>query len=60
MRDNKHTEYVNEEIEQLNNSVTELYESMMDIEYDEVVSICNRMINQLKEIQSNYTNETLL
>jgi hypothetical protein len=60
MRDNKHTEYVNEEIEQLNNLVTELYESMMDIEYDEVVSICNRMINQLKEIQSNYTNETLL
>lgn len=60
MRDNKHTEYVNEEIEQLNNLVTELYESMMDIEYEEVVSICNRMINQLKEIQSNYTNETLL
>ena len=60
MRDNKHTEYVNEEIEQLNNLVTELYESMMDIEYDEVVSICNRIINQLKEIQSNYTNETLL
>ena len=60
MRENKHTDYVNEEIDQLNNSVTELYESMMDIEYDEVVSICNRLMQQLKEIQSNYTNETLL
>jgi ElaB/YqjD/DUF883 family membrane-anchored ribosome-binding protein len=60
MRENKHTDYVNEEIDQLNNSITELYESMMDIEYDEVVSICSRLMQQLKEIQSNYTNETLL
>jgi hypothetical protein len=60
MKEKKHTDYVNEEIGQLNNLTTELYESMMDIEYDEVVTICSRMINQLKEIQSNYTNETLL
>lgn len=60
MKNNKHTEYVNEEINQIHDLVTDLYESMMDIEYETVVAICDNMIKALKEIQSNYTNETLL
>lgn len=60
MKNNKHTEYVNEEINQIHDLTTELYESMMDIDYDDVVAICDNMIKALKEIQSNYTNETLL
>ena len=33
---------------------------MMDNEYNETVTICNQLIDQLKEIKLNYTDETLL
>jgi flagellar hook-associated protein FlgK len=54
------TEYVNQEINNLHSLLTDLYESMMDNEYNEVVTICNQMIDQLKEIKLNYTDEALL
>jgi hypothetical protein len=54
------TEYVNHEINNLHNLLTELYESMMDSECNEVVTICHVLIDQLKEIKLNYTDETLL
>lgn len=60
MKNSKHIEYVNEEINQIHSLVTDLYESMMDVEYDEVVATANQLIEQLKEIKLNYTNETLL
>ena len=53
-------EYVNQEINNLHNLLTDLYESMMDSEYNETVTICNQLIDQLKEIKLNYTDETLL
>ena len=53
-------EYVNQEINNLHSLLTDLYESMMDKEYNEVVTICNELIDQLKEIKLNYTDETLL
>ena len=54
------TEYVNQEINNLHSLLTDLYESMMDNEYNETVTICNQLIDQLKEIKLNYTDETLL
>lgn len=54
------TEYVNQEINNLHSLLTDLYESMMDSEYNETVTICNQLIDQLKEIKLNYTDETLL
>jgi flagellar hook-associated protein FlgK len=54
------SEYVNQEINNLHSLLTELYESMMDNEYNETVTICNHLIDQLKEIKLNYTDETLL
>lgn len=53
-------EYVNQEINNLHSLLTDLYESMMDSEYNETVTICNQLIDQLKEIKLNYTDETLL
>lgn len=53
-------EYVNQEINNLHNLLTDLYESMMDNECNETVTICNQLIDQLKEIKLNYTDETLL
>ena len=54
------SEYVNHEINNLHSLLTDLYESMMDNEYNETVTICNQLIDQLKEIKLNYTDETLL
>jgi flagellar hook-associated protein FlgK len=54
------SEYVNQEINNLHSLLTDLYESMMDNEYNETVTICNQLIDQLKEIKLNYTDETLL
>jgi len=54
------SEYVNQEINNLHSLLTDLYESMMDNEYNEIVTICNQLIDQLKEIKLNYTDETLL
>ena len=38
----------------------ELYESMADLEYKNVVAICDQLIIKLKEIKLDHTDETLL
>lgn len=56
----EHIAYINELINELNDLCTELYEAMADKEDSEVIEICNKMIKQLKSIQIDHTNETLL
>lgn len=52
--------YVNEAMDYIHERITSLYESMIDMEYSETVTICNQLIEKLKEIKLDYTDETLL
>lgn len=49
--------YVNHTIGELNDLLTDLYESMMDQENDHVRKIVESMIPLLKDIQSTHTDE---
>lgn len=60
MADKERLIYVNDAMDFIHDKVTSLYESMIDMEYSETVTICSQLIEKLKEIKLDYTDETLL
>jgi len=52
--------YVNETISLLNDKVTCLYESMMDREDSEVLSLCSDLLEKINLIKEYHTDESLL
>jgi succinate dehydrogenase flavin-adding protein (antitoxin of CptAB toxin-antitoxin module) len=56
----EHVEYVNATIKELNDLCTDIYEAMMDMEDKSVIDKCIEMQKLIKQIQIEYTDETLL
>lgn len=56
----EHVEYVNARIKELNDLCTDIYEAMMDMEDKTVIDKCIEMQKLIKQIQIEYTDETLL
>jgi succinate dehydrogenase flavin-adding protein (antitoxin of CptAB toxin-antitoxin module) len=56
----EHVEYVNATIKELNDLCTDIYEAMMDMEDKTVIDKCVEMQKLIKQIQIEYTDETLL
>jgi succinate dehydrogenase flavin-adding protein (antitoxin of CptAB toxin-antitoxin module) len=56
----EHVEYVNARIKELNDLCTDIYEAMMDMEDKTVIDKCVEMQKLIKQIQIEYTDETLL
>ena len=56
----EHVEYVNATIKELNDLCTDIYEAMMDMEDKSVIDKCVEMQKLIKQIQIEYTDETLL
>jgi succinate dehydrogenase flavin-adding protein (antitoxin of CptAB toxin-antitoxin module) len=56
----EHVEYVNARIKELNDLCTDIYEAMMDMEDKAVIDKCVEMQKLIKQIQIEYTDETLL
>lgn len=54
---NNGIDYVNFEINAVNEIVTDLYESMADNENATVVKCCNKLIYRLKEIIKDHKSE---
>lgn len=52
--------YVNNIMNEANDLVTEIYEAMMDGEDKEVKTYAERMIELMKQIKSQHTDEFLL
>lgn len=49
--------HINHLMEQINDSATEIYESLIDREFDRVKDVTSRLIIQLKEIQNSVEDE---
>ena len=49
--------HINHIMEQINDSATEIYESLIDREFDRVKDVTSRLIIQLKEIQNSVEDE---
>jgi len=54
---NKMEKYVNSVMQEINELMTELYEAMMDNDSKEVQKIIDKIIPQLRDIKSTYTDE---
>jgi len=52
--------YVNDSLSFINDESVNLYEAMMDREDDEVLKICDALIEKLNLIKEYHTDETLL
>jgi mevalonate kinase len=53
----KMEKYVNSVMQEINELMTELYEAMMDNDSKEVQKIIDKIIPQLRDIKSTYTDE---
>ena len=49
--------YVNSVMQEINELITELYEAMMDNDSKEVQKIIDKIIPQLRDIKSTFTDE---
>ena len=52
-----HMNYVNHEMDHINNLVAELYEAMADNENADVISCCNKLGHRLSEIKKDYRKD---
>ena len=56
----EHALYVSNSLAEIADKTAQLYESMMDREDDDVVVLCDEIIEILNTIKEYHTNETLL
>lgn len=56
----EHALYVSNSLSEIADKTAQLYESMMDREDDDVVVLCDEIIEILNTIKEYHTNETLL
>ena len=56
----EHALYVSNSLSEIADKTAQLYESMMDREDDEVVRLCDDILEILNTIKEYHTNETLL
>jgi len=56
----EHALYVSNSLSEIADKTAQLYESMMDREDDDVVVLCDEILEILNTIKEYHTNETLL
>lgn len=55
--DNERLQHINHLMEEINDSTTEIYESLIDREFDELKVVISKLIARLKEIQNSVEDE---
>ena len=56
----EHIEYTNRVSEEASNLISDMYEAMIEKNNDEVVRICDEILEILNTIKEYHTDETLL
>ena len=56
----EHIEYTNRVSEEASNLIADMYEAMIEKDNDEVVRICDEILEMLNTIKEYHTDETLL
>lgn len=56
----EHIEYTNRVSEEASNLIADMYEAMIEKNNDEVVRICDEILEMLNTIKEYHTDETLL